>query len=269
MRTNQITWSIFKLLWVMLLLVFPFQVQSQSEQLKIVTAEEPPMSFLENQEVTGIVTDIVKEILKRTESKTPIKLYPWVRSYQICLREPNVVLFTAARTEARETLFHWIGPVIEKRWVLISKRGSNIEINRLEDVSKAMMVGVVRGDARAKLLLENGVEVYLLNTLQQGFIMLMNGRVDLVATADVEIPIVATKIGYKSRDFRIVYTLEKIHSYIVISKDTQLPIVRRWRVEFEGLKKDGTFAKIVNKWAKILETPLTGERGIIEIQALK
>lgn len=267
MRLNNFSWNIFKILWWMLLLVFQIQGHSQAEQLKILTSEEPPLSFLENQEATGIVTDIVKEILRRTETKTSIEVFPWIRAYRTGLMESDVVLFTTARTESREALWHWVGPVVERRWVLVARRVSEIKVNSLEDARRVKLIAVVRGDARAKFLQDNGVKVYLLNTLQQAFAMLARGRVDLIATSEMDIPIAATKIGFESGDFRIVYTLRKIHSYIAISKGTQLSTVHRWQLAFKNLKKDGTFNKIVNRWANTFKIPLTGENGIIEMRA--
>jgi polar amino acid transport system substrate-binding protein len=236
-------------------------------EMKILTCEEPPMNFKKGEEITGLITDVVKEIIARTGTKGSIKLYPWARVYQVGLREPNVVLFTAARTEQRENLFYWVGPIINKHWVLFAKRGSSIDIKSLDEAKKVRNIGVMRGDAREEMLRAKGFEnLYLLKNHIQALKMLMFDRVDLFASADVEIPILANRANISPNDVKIVWKLSIIQSYILISKKTPDATVRIWQEAFEEIKTDGTFALLGKKWAKILKMPLTGERGVMEIR---
>lgn len=256
--------------WRMLLIFFLLCEQTQAGQLTVLTTQEPPMSFKENNEVKGIVTDIVKEIIKRTGNNTSINLQPWKRAYRTALNNPNVVLFTVGRTQEREGLFHWIGPIITKRWVLIAKRESSIKLSNLDDAKKAGTIGAVNGDARENFLVKNGIKnIGTVTTLQQAYQMLMLGRVALVATADVEIPVVTKEMGLSPSDVKIVYILKDINSYIAISKGTPKPIIHRWKTIFTELKKDGTFKMIGNKWAEILDINLSGERGVMELKTSK
>jgi len=230
------------------------------------------MNFKKGEEITGLITDVVKEIIARTGTKGSIKLYPWARVYQIGLREPNVVLFTAARTEQRENLFYWVGPIINKHWVLFAKRGSSIDIKSLDDAKKVRKIGVMRGDAREEMLREEmlkakGFEnLHLLRNHIQALKMLMLDRVDLFASADVEIPILASGANISPNDVKIVWKLSIIQSYILISKKKPDATVRIWQEAFEEIKKEGTFALLGKKWAKILKMPLTGGRGVMEIR---
>ncbi len=240
--------------------------QVHAVQMKILTCEEPPMNFKKGVEVTGIITDVVKEIIKRKEIKDSIKLWPWARAYRTGLNEPNVVLFTAARTAQREKQFKWIGPVINKRWVLYAKRGSSIEIKSLDDAKKVWKIGVMKSDAREQLLRAKGFEnLYLVSNHIQAVKMLMSERVNLFASADIEIPILARKAKISPSDLQAVWTLKEIQSYILISKQTPDTTFRVWQEAFEKIKKDGTFAKIGKKWSKILKISLTGEHGVMEV----
>jgi len=241
--------------------------EAHAIKMKILTCEEPPMNFRKGTVISGIITDVVKEIIARTGTKGSIKLQPWARAYRTGLSEPNVVLFTAARTEQRENLFKWVGPVIKKRWVLFAKRASSINITILDDARKIRRIGVMREDAREQLLrAKNFGNLYLVVDHIQALQMLMLNRVDLFASADVEIPILANKANISPNDVKAVWTLKEIQSYILISKKTPDATVRIWQEAFEEIKKDGTFATIGKKWAKILKIPLTGERGIMEIR---
>ncbi|MCP4368506.1 MAG: transporter substrate-binding domain-containing protein, partial [Deltaproteobacteria bacterium] len=211
--------------------------QVHAIQLEILTCEEPPMNFKKGEEVTGIITDVVKEIIKRTGIKGTIQLEPWARVYKKGLNEPNVVLFTAARTEQRENLFKWVGPMINKRWGLFAKRESSIKIKSLDDAKKVGKIGVMRGDARETLLRAKGFKnLYLLNNHIQALKMLMIGRIDLFASADIEISSLTREAGIHPSDEKVVWTLKEIQSYILISKKTSGATVRILQEAFEEIK---------------------------------
>ncbi len=266
METKRVFRFIFVLV-VGILFFLSMNQQGKATEMRVLTTEEPPMNFMQGDQITGIITEIVEYLLKHTGTQASIKLLPWARIYQIGLEEPNVVLFTAARTEQRENLFQWVGPVINKRWVLYAKRGSNLQIKSLHDAKKVKRIAVMRGDAREKMLRAKGFEnLDLVENHAQGLGMLMLGRVDLFASADIEGPILAKKAKIASDDIKIVWTFQSIQSYILISKTTSKQIVTRWQETFEQAKRSGTIVQIAKKWARILDMPLTGERGVIEVE---
>jgi len=74
--------------------------------------------------------------MKRIQNYYEIKSLPWKRAYRYLLEEPNVVLFTVTRTEERETLCNWVGPVASSQLVFFARKDSSLVINRLEDAKK-------------------------------------------------------------------------------------------------------------------------------------
>ncbi len=267
-----------KSFWVLLCLFIFFQknataekqlyvTEQQSEiQMKFLTCEEPPMNFMKEDEITGLITDVVKEIIVRAKIKCTIDLQPWARVFKTGLSEPNVALFTAARTKQRKNLFKWVGPLINKRWVLIARQGSSIKIESLDDARK-LYIGVMQEDARAKLLRKNNFNnLHLVTNHIQGLQMLMSKRIDLFASSDIEIPVLAKQAEVNPSELKVVREIMNIQSYILISKKTPDTTVKILQEAFEQIKKDGTLAKIGNKWAGILNIPLTGEHGILEIK---
>jgi polar amino acid transport system substrate-binding protein len=93
---------------MILLLASPLAGQN----LKIVGSEYPPYSYLENGRATGLCADIVRALLDDLQLQQEITIAPWARSYKTALEEPNVLLFTVARTVERESLFHWVGVIV-------------------------------------------------------------------------------------------------------------------------------------------------------------
>lgn len=263
MELHQITGKTITLLCRAAFLLGVFTTQAQATSMTIVTANEPPLSFEGENGAEGIITDVVSELIKRTGTDAKIEVFPWKRAYQT---GPNAILFTAGRTIKRENLFHWVGPAIKKQWVFITKKGSLVAINSLNDARKVGKIGAVRDDSREHFLKDNGfTNIEPIAGLQTGYKMLLAGRLDMMITADIEVAGVAAKIGVKASEFEIAYNVREIGSYIVLSKNTPAPVVEKWLAAFEDIKKDGTFAKIGSKWAKLLDMPLTGENGVMEI----
>ena len=55
-----------------------------------------------------IGTEVVKKILKRAKLDYKLGIYPWARAYQMALDAPNVLIYSIARNDKRETLFKWV-----------------------------------------------------------------------------------------------------------------------------------------------------------------
>ncbi|MDD4127051.1 MAG: transporter substrate-binding domain-containing protein, partial [Methanomicrobium sp.] len=123
-------------------------------KLRIVTEEFPPFNYAGSDgKLTGQATDVVKEILARQNQKADIEILPWNEGYELALFGPSVALFSTGRTEERENLFKWAGPVPSFDYTLYAKNKTDLSINSLEAAKKEKSVGVVKDDARQQFLL--------------------------------------------------------------------------------------------------------------------
>jgi len=221
------------------------------------------MSFMAGDEISGFSTEIVREIIQRTQTKAKVELVPWARAYKIASEQANVALFTTARTIKRESLFHWIAPIVGKRWQLFAKSKSNIELNSLDE-AKIFDIGVRYGDARTIFLQEHGFEnLYKVSLNSHSLNMLMKDRVQLWASSDFEAPVIIGKTRHQYTDVKVAFTLKKIESYLVLSKGTSPAVVKRWQKAYLDMTRDGSITRIADKWAQRLDLPLTGEKGVI------
>ena len=87
---------------IKLIIIFLFNIIQISifsgVPLTIVTSEEAPYQYIENNNIKGISVDILRELLKETGyEKTEIKVYPWARSYRMALSDENTMIFTISR----------------------------------------------------------------------------------------------------------------------------------------------------------------------------
>ena len=220
-----------------------------AEPLTIVTSEEPPLSFSDEQGVlTGISVDVVREIQRRVGSVDLIEIYPWPRLYHTAEKEPNVVAFTMARTEEREDKFHWITVVNRNAWMLFAKKGSGITISKLEDAKNVKTIGVVQEDVRERLLHSMGFHnLEPVTKWEQNILKLLDDRVSLVFYAASGLAQSCRKASVDCGKIESVYTIKLAEAYIAMSKGTSAATVELWQTTAKQMKQDGTFNRIAAK----------------------
>lgn len=217
--------------------------------LKMLTEEYPPVTFMKDGKVTGFVTDMVREISDRQGIPDKIRLTVWDEAYNTALSNPNVVLFSTERTENRENLFQWVGPVGKNSAIFYAKKGSGIRINGLEEAKKIVAIATTTGWFTEQYLQSKGFTnlvsspVPITNVKQ-----LMNGEVQIAVFTDMTIPEIVQQAGYSMDDLEPVFTVSNTYFYIAMSLGTPLETVKKWQSSLDDLKADGTFEKIYRSY---------------------
>lgn len=173
------------------------QAPEAPEPIRLFTEENPPYTYAntETGAADGIMTTIVKELMRRADYSFTIEVMPWKRAYSLAQRNPNSCTYAMDRTPEREGLFHWITPLYEGEWVLLKIPGSPITIETLDDARPYRIVGTA-GYASALALIEDGFQdVLLANTNMDAIAMLYRGRADLMVLGGYETPYVAQIAG--------------------------------------------------------------------------
>ncbi len=214
-------------------------------ELTMLTEEYPPVTFMKDGKVTGFVTDIVREIIARQGISDNIRLMPWDEVYNMALKTPNVVLFSTERTEKREKLFQWVGPVGKNSAIFYAKKGSGIKINSLEDAKKLAAIATTTDWFTEQHLKSKGFANLISSPLPTTNVrQLMDRSVQVSVFTDITIPEIVKKAGYSMDDLEPVFTVSNTYFYIAISIGTPVEVVKKWQLVLDGIKKDGTFEKI-------------------------
>ncbi len=227
------------------------------EVIRIVTSEEPPTNYYsEEGEFTGTTVDIVEEIKRYLDLDVEIEVMPWARSYMIAKEYPNVAIFTAAQTQERIDLgFHFIGPVTTRKYILWAKKGSDFNINSIQDIKdQNLRIGAMRGDWREKYFVDLGLNVEDETNHKLNLRRLLEGSVDLWALSDIEAPLNVKKLGADMEEIEIAYVFKEASSYIMLSKDTPEETVKEWQEAYEEIQKTDFFENASEKWSNILES---------------
>jgi polar amino acid transport system substrate-binding protein len=228
---------------------FATGIQAESVGLKILTAENPPLNFLRDGEVTGLATEVVKELVMRTGDGGNIRMLPWQEGYQTLLEQPDVALFSMVLSVPRKDMAQWVGPLVSLENNLYALKGSNIQIANLDDAKKAGRIATVTKYFSEQLLKDEGftnTQSYpdRATTLRQ----LLDGKVQMVVSANTEMPAALEKIGASMDEVKNVFTVSTDLAYIAFSKGTSPALVARWQAALDEMKRDGSFARIYAKW---------------------
>lgn len=218
-------------------------------EVQMLTEEYPPVTFMKDGKVTGFVTDIVREIIARQGVPDQIRLTSWDEAYNVALSNPNVVLFSAERTEKRENLFQWVGPVGKNSAILYAKKGSGIKINRLEEAKKIAAIATTTNWFTEQYLKDKGFTNLVSSPLPITSVeQLMNTEVQISVFTDITIPEIVKNAGYSMDDLEPVFTVSNTYFYIAVSRGTPVEMVKKWQSILDGLKVDGTFEKIYRSY---------------------
>jgi ABC-type amino acid transport substrate-binding protein len=239
--------------------------QISDTQVRIVTTEEPPTNYTDQNKFVGTTVDIVEEIKNYLNLKVSIEVKPWARSYKIAKEEPNVIIFTAGRTKERiDHGFHFIGPVITRKHALWNKKGNAFSIKNIYDIKTMNLnIGSMRGDWRTKFFKNQGIKVQEVANHELNLKKLLKGRFHLWVSSDIEAPPILNKLGYDMEDIEMAYVFKEAASFIMISKDTSKGIVEKWQKAYTAIQKTDFFEKASKKWTNILgfELGFAKEKG--------
>lgn len=223
---------------------------AHADTIRAVT-EATPYTFLKNGKVAGPATEVVEATLKRAGfSDYQVSLYPWARSYDMALKEPNVLIYLIARTLARENQFKWAGEIMKVQYHLFKlKDRGEVVIKDLQD-ARAYTIGVMRDDVRYQYLQAKGfTKLVISGQSVDNFNMLLNRRVDVVPLNDRDATSLCQETLFNCANLEKILTLHEMSTglYMAYSKSTPDAVVERTQAAFEKIKADGGLRRIMGE----------------------
>lgn len=218
--------------------------------IRIITEDLPPFNYAgADGKAAGQSTEVVNAILSRLNQTATIEILPWSEGYAAALKGPKVALYSTGRTEEREHLFKWVGPVSAYDFTFYKRNGSAIELYSVEAAGKTGTIGVVSEDARHQFLKQNAItNVVTCNTDAECLRLLLDNKTDLWFGSTVNAPSVTAKAGVSPLSVTKVYTVRTVPMYIAFSKDTPDHVITEWQEALDTMKRDGTYDAIRKKY---------------------
>lgn len=216
--------------------------------LKILTEEYPPLNFRENGEITGLVTEVVREIMHRTGRADNISLLDWETGYQLVMEQENVVLFTTVMTAERKDQLQWVGPVTVFYNDIYTWQGSDIQVNSLQDLQTGTIATVKDYHSEQLLAAEGFTNLVSHTTEEEAFAKMLRKEATFFIGNRMAMPALLKTVGANSDDIRKVYDFSINLGYIAFSRETPETIVSSWQQVLDEMKDDGTFNRIYSRW---------------------
>ncbi len=211
------------------------------ESLIYYTEDYPPFNFRENGQVKGISVDLLREVAAMSGVDIPdsnIILLPWSRSYRSALLQNNSGLFSTTKTEHREELFQWVGPIDIAKVTVMARKGSNIVINSPIDMA-SYRIGVMRDDVGEQMLFSLGIpreSMQEASVISQLIEQLYKNRIDLMVYDERSAGWLIGKAGYEPDSFETVYTLEQSEIYYAFNKKIDKAVIEELQKNLDKLK---------------------------------
>jgi polar amino acid transport system substrate-binding protein len=222
---------------LLLLLVLFFNPVVLGIELEVVTENLKPYNYMENGEVKGEATKIVKQLLDKAGIKYKINVYPWARAYHIAQSKQNVLIYTIIKTPRRETLFKWVRPLGRSGTSSLYRLKKNVHINATTiEQAKKYTIGTsnntmdhiwLKGEGFTKLQTPARVE--------QAIKMFFNGRSEMIAFDDSVIVEEFNSLGFDQNDVVRVMPLIKTPPYMALSHSTSDDILEKLQKAYDIL----------------------------------
>ena len=226
-----------------------------AQELTVVTEEWPPYNYEENQEVTGLSTEIVKAALEKAGVAAKFGVYPWARAYKMALENENVLIYTIIRTPEREELFKWVGPLVpsSKFSLYKLKTRADIALQSLAD-AKRYKIGVMRDDSTYQFLASHGFkddeQLEIVPSEDLNVKKLFAKRVDFICGNSIGLPERMNFFWLPYEEVEAAIFLFEQGLYIAFSKSTSDELVAKVSKAFEEIKAEGKIEVFMKKYVK-------------------
>lgn len=242
-----------RFLTIVLCLTSAFLVKANS--LSIYTEQFPPYNYLHDNKIVGINLDIIKRACDIADVDCTFKLYPWLRAYKAALHYENSGVMSTSRSEEREQLFQWIGPLVySKNYFYKLASRDDIQVDTAEDLLKytvSAQIGDIYQDVLLDLGFENDKNLLQVSSKYRGVKLFYEGKLDLLIATDKTIEHKLGKYGYDSSELVPVFPLtfpKSKGNYLALNKSVPKSVVEKLQKAVDQLRETGEFETISNQY---------------------
>lgn len=221
---------------------------------QILTVIEPPASYLDSHgNLTGYAAAQVKALQQQMRDSHKIQLVPESRALLIASRQPHVLLFGFSRTAEREAHYHWIMPLLRKRWMVYVRHDSKLQPDSLAALRSLESIGVVRGDVREEWLKSQGfTNLQPSSSHAQNLARLYSGRLEAIVYEPQGMKYLIQETALPADAFRPVLQVQTSEVWLLMSGSTPAGEAALWQQAAEQLKQSGELEKISRHWQQQL-----------------
>jgi polar amino acid transport system substrate-binding protein len=227
---------------------------AEAGEYQIVTEEWAPYNFQENNQLTGMTTEIVRAIMALTGDDFEIVVLPSMRASSVLRTRPKTIMYSMFRTQERDALYKWVGPIAEEA-IHPYQLADTTPVNSREQLLSAPRIttrhaGLVPDTLRAMGF--KNVDRSATENLQL-YRMLLAGRTNIiVGDTDAGVVHYSTRLKIPPGTLRqIPVEIYRSSLYIAFSLDSDDARVAAWSAALEQLRKMGELQRIQRRYMQL------------------
>lgn len=224
---------------------------AQADGIKLVSFQYPPLVYLENNEVKGVASALVREVFDQLELAVEIDILPWARALRYVEHGQADAVFTIFRNRARERFLTYTDDyLIEQVIMLYTRADRPVAYNGSLTALSAVRIGVTRavsyGPRFDRAMGDTFRHLTYVNDEQTKFLLLDKGRVDVVVSNVGIADFYLDKLQLRDRIVQIPVEIERIPSYLAFSSASpRLELLPEFEAALARLKASGRYQQIL------------------------
>ena len=243
MKYSTLTAALFALL---------FGTFARAEPYQVVTEEWAPYNYEENNQLTGMATEIVRAIMTLTGDDFELVLLPSMRTTHVLQTRPKTIMYSLFRTPEREPLYKWVGPIVEESIHPYQLATAAQPVNSLEQLLRAPQISTRHAGLIPEMLQSLGFKNLDRSAAesQQLYRMLLAGRTDIiVGDTDAGVSYYSRQLSIAPGTLRqIPIELYRASLYIAFSRDCDDKLLAAWARALEQLRHSGELQRIQRRY---------------------
>ena len=222
-----------------------------AKQLVVTEVLPPYQLYDENNVLTGFSVEVMAALFKITKDDIDLQVLPWARAYRTALNQPNTMIFSLSRSSSRENLFIWGGKLTTEEvyaWGL--KEKFKTPITNIEQLKK-YKIAVANSTTTYQYFKEQQhPSIYKIVSQDQGLQMLYLDRVDIITSTKNTLKARTSKLNLDASKLIKIIPISAVNLdlYFAFSLNTDEKIVMKYLEAYKIMVKNGTLAKLKNKW---------------------
>lgn len=224
---------------------------AMAQTFQLLTEEAYPFQYIENRRLTGMAVELVAEVFKRAGLPRKDEMLSWQDAYDRARAHPDTCVYSTARTEHREHLFKWVGPLVENKWAVFAKQGFKDPITQPKDL-RQYRIGVLKADAKERYLESLGVDQLVAAADDAALPPRLTldrdaaGGIDLWVTGYYAGARIAAKTGVT--DVIPIRVFRTSRNYLACNPAVPDAVVAKMQAALDDMKRDGSHGRIVAKY---------------------
>jgi polar amino acid transport system substrate-binding protein len=225
---------------------------ARAEPYQVVTEDWAPYNYVENNQLTGMATDIVQAIMALTGNHFDVIVLPSMRASLALQKRPKTIMYSMFRTPEREPLYKWVGPIVEESihpYQLAQGRPPLYSLEQLREVEKITTRHAGLVPKRLRAMGFTNLDSSAAESVQL-YRMLLAGRTDvIVGDTDAGVAYYSRQLSLGPGFLRqIPVEIYRSSLYIAFSRDCEDDVVNAWASALNTLRDSGELDRIQRRY---------------------